>query len=214
MRLVRLTGALALCMAGACTPQKEVVEDSGEVAAARADDSELRNGMRELWSEHVIYTRDYIIAATSNSPSATASAERLMRNQEDIGNAIKPYYGDEAGAKLTTLLKDHITIAVDLVGAAKAGNKAKLSDADARWKANAGEIATFLSSANPNWSQQALVDMLNEHLSLTTQEATARLEKRWADDLAAFDKIFDQALHMADALTDGIVKQHPTKFVP
>ena len=97
------------------------------------------------------------------------------------------------------------------MGAAKAKDNAKLADADKRWKANATDIATFLSGANPNWPKTELVKMLNEHLSLTTQEATARLEKNWTADVAAFDKIFDQAMHMADALTDGIVKQFPNK---
>ena len=114
--------------------------------------------------------------------------------------------------KLSGLLKDHINIAVEVVAAAKAGDNTKLSAADARWKANAADIATFLSGANPNWPRQAVLDMLNEHLKLTTEEATARLQKRWSDDVMTFDQIFDQAMHMADTLTDGIVKQFPDRF--
>ena len=76
---------------------------------------------------------------------------------------------------------------------------------------NATEIATFLSGANTNWSKNGLQTMLNEHLSLTTEEAKARLEKRWGDDARTFDRIFDQSMHMADALTDGIVKEFPTR---
>lgn len=215
MRLVRRTSALAAAavLAGCASTQRVLEEAAGEVVSVRTDASELKQAMRELWAEHVIYTRGYIVAATSNDPSASAVAARLLKNQEDIGSAIVPYYGAEAGAKLTSLLKDHINIAVDLVGAAKANDKTRLASADARWKANAADIATFLSGANPNWPRATLLNMLNEHLSLTTQEATARLERRWSDDVALFDRIFDQALHMADALTDGIVKQFPGKFI-
>ena len=53
--------------------------------------------------------------------------------------------------------------------------------------------------------------MLNEHLALTTQEATARLQQRWDDDIAKFDAIFNQAVMMTDALAEGILKQHPTR---
>lgn len=213
--MVRRTSALAAAavLAGCASTQRVLEEAAGEVVSVRTDASELKQAMRELWAEHVIYTRGYIVAATSNDPSASAVAARLLKNQEDIGNAIVPYYGAEAGAKLTSLLKDHINIAVDLVGAAKANDKTRLASADARWKANAADIATFLSGANPNWPRATLLNMLNEHLSLTTQEATARLERRWSDDVALFDRIFDQALHMADALTDGIVKQFPGKFI-
>lgn len=217
MRLSNVGLALGLAAAAAvaaCASGNVIEESAGEVALIRTDASKLREDMRELWSEHVIFTRDYVIAAVANDGSASAAAARLMRNQEDIGNAIKPYYGDAAGAKLTSLLKDHINIAVDVVAAAKASDNAKLTAADTRWKANAGEIATFLSGANSNWPRQDLLNMLNEHLRLTTDEATARLQKRWTDDVATFDKVYDQALHMADALSAGIVKQFPTKFIP
>jgi hypothetical protein len=109
------------------------------------------------------------------------------------------------------LLKQHILIAVDLVAAAKAGDAAKQADADKRWHDNANDLATFLSGANPNWPKQTLLDMLNQHLSLTTQEAVARLQKNWSADVTAFDSIFNQAMMMADALTDGIAKQFPQK---
>lgn len=201
---------LALVAAG-CTQAARTIESAAGAVALR-DDVELREGMRRLWSDHVVWTRAYIVAAVANDPSASAAAARLMRNQEDIGNAVTPFYGSAAGTRLTGLLKDHINIAVDLVAAAKASDNAKLTDADRRWHANSGEIATFLSSANPNWPRETLRMMLDEHLRLTTEEAKARLERRWADDVRLFDQIHDQALHMADALTDGIVKQFPERF--
>jgi hypothetical protein len=172
----------------------------------------LRTGMRKLWADHVIWTRDYIIAAVADADDAKAAADRLLKNQDDIGNAIAPYYGAEAGKKLTALLKDHILIAVDLVAAAKAGDTEKLTDADKRWHANADDIAKFLSDANPNWPYDMMRTMLYEHLKLTTGEAVARIGKKWADDVKAFDDIFEEIMGMADALTKGIVIQFPDKF--
>jgi hypothetical protein len=174
--------------------------------------AQLHDGMRKLWSDHVVWTRLYIIAAAAGDASASTASARLLRNQEDIGNAIVPYYGAAAGTKLTDLLKQHILIAVDLVTAAKAGDNAKVADADRRWHANANDLATFLSGANPNWPKATVLAMLNQHLALTTQEATARLQGRWADDASTFDSIFNQILGMADALSDGIVKQFPNRF--
>ena len=175
-------------------------------------DMRLHEGMRKLWSDHVVYTRQYIVDAVAGLPSADATSKRLLKNQEDIGNAVAAYYGSAAGTKLTDLLKQHILIAVDVVAAAKANDQTKLADADKRWHNNAADIATFLSSANPNWPKQTLLSMLNEHLALTTQEATARLQQRWDDDIATFDKVYAQAMMMADALSDGIKKQFPAKM--
>ena len=172
----------------------------------------LKQEMRTLWTDHVVWTRSYIVAALADQPDAKAAENRLMRNQEDIGNAVAGFYGKPAGDKLTALLKDHITIAVDLIKFAKAGDKASQQQADTKWKRNAEDIADFLSKANPNWPRATLVDMMNVHLSTTSDEVVARLTKNWDADVRAFDKVYDHILTMADALTDGIVKQFPARF--
>jgi hypothetical protein len=172
----------------------------------------LRTGMRKLWADHVFWTRDYIIAGVAGAGDAQAASQRLMQNQEDIGNAIIPYYGKEAGLKLTALLKEHIAIAADIVSAAKLNQAEKVTELDTKWHNNAKEIAAFLSNANSNWPEADLVSMLNAHLKLTTEELKARLASNWKDDIAAFDKIFAQIMDMADQLTNGIVAQFPKKF--
>jgi len=173
---------------------------------------ELRIAQHHLWIEHVVWTRQYIVASIADSPDTQFAAERLLKNQEDIGAAIVPIYGQEAGDRLTALLKDHILIAVDIVDAAKVGDSAAQAEAEKRWAANAEEIATFLSEANPNWPKEQVQSMLNEHLSLTKSEAVARFTGDYAGDVAAFDAIVKHAESMADTFTDGIVAQFPEKF--
>jgi hypothetical protein len=168
--------------------------------------------MRKLWTDHVVWTRDYIIAAVGDQPDAKAAATRLLKNQEDIGNAVATFYGAPAGQQLTRLLKEHITIAVDLIKAAKAGDKPGQQQADSRWQKNAVQIAELLSKANPHWPKDTLISLMTRHLSTTTAEVVARLNKDWAADVRAFDEVYEHILHMADALSDGIVKQFPEKF--
>jgi hypothetical protein len=210
-RFIRVCSLTLVVLAGA-PAQGAAQTRAAQPAPMSTAAVELRQGMRELWADHVIWTRAYIVAAVAGEPSANSALARLMKNQEDIGNAIEPYYGAQADAKLTKLLKDHISIAGEVVAAAKAGDNAKLKDADARWHQNAADIATFLSGANPNWKRADLLHMLNEHLTLTTKEATMRLQKNWTEDTATFDKIFDQAMAMADALANGVIKQFPARF--
>ena len=97
-----------------------------QTAAATA----LRQAMRRLWTDHVVWTRGYIVAAVGDQPDAQAAAARLMKNQEDIGAAVAHYYGRPAGERLTVLLKEHIAIAVDIIKFAKAGDKAAQQQAD------------------------------------------------------------------------------------
>lgn len=179
-----------------------------------AKQAAFQDAMRKLWEDHITWTRLFIISAAADLPDKAATTDRLLQNQVDIGNAIKPYYGDEAGNKLTTLLKEHITTAAEVVAAAKANDKAKLDDANKRWFANSDQIADFLSSANAkNWPAAEMRSMMRDHLNLTTNEAVARLKGDWPADIKAYDAVHDQILKMADMLTMGIVKQHPNKFV-
>ena len=174
---------------------------------------DLRDAMRKLWEEHIMYTRNFIISALGGLEDTGKVAERLLRNQDDIGNAIKPIYGDEAGKKLSALLRDHILIAADIVKAAKTGDNDGVAKGQKRWTENADEIAVFLSSANPNWQVQTLKNMLYVHLALTTTEVVSRLKKDLASDIEAYDKGHAHMLMFADVLTSGIVKQFPKKFM-
>ena len=173
----------------------------------------LRQGMRQLWEDHITWTRLAIISLTTGSPDTEATVARLLKNQTDIGNAVKPFYGNAAGDELTRQLKKHILIAADLVAAAKAGDQAKLADAQTRWARNGDEIARVLASVNPRfWKLAAMKAELRTHLKLTTEEVVARLGGKWNADVAAYDKIHAHALHMSDLLAAGIVKQFPKRF--
>jgi hypothetical protein len=173
---------------------------------------DLRNAMRQLWEDHIVYTHNFIVSSAAGLGDAGKMAERLLRNQDDIGNAIKPIYGEAAGNKLAALLRDHVLIAADIVKAAKAGDNDGVAAGQKRWITNADEIAVFLSNANPNWPLQTLKDMLYKHLALTTAEVVSRLNNDWPGDIEAYDKGHAHMLMFADALTDGIVKQFPKKF--
>jgi hypothetical protein len=214
--LAAACAALPICAAAqtATTEQTKKIPPGQMKKLSHHNDAaaQLRQDMRKLWTDHVVWTRDFIIAALADQPDAQVASNRLMRNQDDIGKAVAKYYGANAGQQLTTLLKDHIAIAADLVKAAKAGDKAGQQRADQRWQDNAVQIADFLAKANPNWPRATLVDLMKMHLSTTTNEVVARLNKNWDEDVRAFDAVYDHILKMSDALADGIVKQFPDKF--
>ncbi|HEY6108209.1 MAG TPA: hypothetical protein VIV56_04815 [Gemmatimonadales bacterium] len=173
----------------------------------------FHDAMRQLWEEHITWTRVYIISAAAGLPDADQAAQRLLRNQTDIGDAVKPFYGDAAGASLTALLRGHILTAAKLIGAAKSGDTAAVTAASAQWYANADSIATFLSAANPrHWPAGTMRSAMRMHLDLTLKEAVARLHGDWAADIAAYDEVHRHILQMADVLSDGIVRQFPRRF--
>lgn len=190
-----------------------IVRSSTADRAVSASELRLHRDMRRLWEDHVTWTRLAVISLTTNAPDTQATVARLLRNQTDIGNAIKPFYGKRAGSELTRLLREHITIAADLIGAAKAGDQARIASEQERWAGNADRIAGFLNTANPKaWKLGEMKAMLQQHLALTTQEVVARLQHKWAADVHTYDAIHLQALGMADMLSEGLVRQFPDRF--
>jgi hypothetical protein len=173
---------------------------------------QLKFNFRRLWIEHAIWTRSYIVSAEANLEDQKMILARLLKNQDDIGNAIKPFYGEAAGNKLAQLLREHILLAGKVVEAAKSNNQTDLQKYNTAWYKNADDIAAFLSSANPNWNNIALKQLLHAHLKMVTDSVLARLKKDWNGDIRAFDEGEIHLIKIADVLSDGIIKQFPQKF--
>ena len=209
------SAALALALAGGHVAQGH--SDEHAHAAKQSSLSEQRlafhDEMRRLWEDHITWTRLFIVSASDDLPDTPATTQRLLRNQEDIGDAIKPFYGRAAGERLTALLQEHITIAAELLGAAKAGDQAAVERHSAAWYRNANQIADLLNEANPrHWPRREMRSMMREHLDLTLTEAVAHLERKDRRDIRAYDRIHRQILKMADMLSDGIAAQFPQRF--
>jgi hypothetical protein len=207
-----LTASLAFAVAFTAAP----AADAHAGHADRTSRVAFHDAMRKLWEDHIVWTRQFIVSAATESgnlPDIGPTTDRLLANQDDIGEALRPFYGKTAAKRITNLLRDHILTAAELVAAAKAGDQARVEAASAAWYENANDIARALHRLNPeHWPLGEMKAHMREHLDLTLEEAVARLEGRYADDIAAYDKIHVQILGMADMLSDGIIAQFPGKF--
>ena len=205
--LAAVAGALMVTgVSGAATP---TAKPTAKVVSKQT----FHDTMRKLWEDHITWTRLAIVSFAANDPDLKATETRLLANQTDIGNAVKPFYGARAGSQLTTLLKAHITGAVAVLVAAKSGDKAALAKANAAWYANANQIADFLSKANPHsWPRKVTRSMMKVHLDETLKEASDELTGKYAASVRDYDAVHRHILMMADALSAGIIKQFPQKF--
>jgi hypothetical protein len=188
---------------------------AGAVAAphsALSNRQEFHDDMRKLWEDHITWTRLAIVSFGADLDDLGPTLERLLQNQDYIGAAVAPFYGEVAGAALAGLLREHIDGAVAVLVAAR-DNPAGLDDALDAWYVNGEEIADFLHEANPRfWPHEELRQMMRHHLDLTLAEATARLQGDFAADIAAYEEVHIQILEMADMLSSGIIRQFPSKF--
>jgi hypothetical protein len=173
----------------------------------------LYTAMRDLWTDHMQWTRSTVDAFFNNQDALEAQLDRLLANQADIGAAIVPFYGQGAGDQLTALLTTHIEQAVPVLTAARDGDSVALDTALADWYANAEEIASFLSAANPDhWPTSATQPMMKGHIDTTVVYATDLLNADYAAAIEHFDEANDHMMMLADTLAAGIIAQFPDQF--
>ena len=202
---------LSLCIGAmfftSCKKDDVVVPDTG------LNNAVFKEQMRYLWSDHAVWTRDVIVAILDQSAVTDASLQRLLANQVDIGNAIKPYYGDAGGQALTDLLTEHIVVAGELLVAARDGDTRGFEDVNAKWNKNGDDIAMYLNTANPeNWALDHMKQHMKDHLDFTLAEAVAHLQGNYAAEIEAYDHVYEQLMHMSDGIADGIAKHFPDRF--
>ena len=171
------------------------------------EEVKLKIAMRKLFTDHVIWTRMFIVDLLANSPSIDNTTNRLLKNQEAIGNCMKPFFGDTAGDTLISLLKDHITITIDILKAIKIEDTIKSIALETDVVTNAENIATFLSTINPCYSRDELIEMLETYLILVKYQFIARMNRDYNSDIMYIDMGIHHILMISDYLFKGIIER-------
>jgi hypothetical protein len=175
--------------------------------------AELRMTLRDLWGTHIFWVRNVVVATIAgNSDAAKAAEENAVQNAKDIAGAVGSVYGKEAGDKFFPLLAGHYGAVKEYLNADIAGNKEAKDAAVGNLGKNAEEIATFLSSANPNWPKATLVELLMAHGGHHIAQIDQLLAKDYASEAKTWGAMSKHMNVIADALASGIVKQFPKKF--
>jgi hypothetical protein len=197
-----------------------VVGSSARASAARPEDRPVatrtvafHDAMRALWESHGTWTERAIVDFVGGLADTQFAINRLLHNQTEIGDAVKPFYGRGAGNRLTALLKGHIDAAVAVLEAAKAGDADATAKATAAFHANGDRIARFLHAANPrHWRLHAMRRMMRIHLDQVVALAVDQLQGRYGAAVDLYDRYIGHILDMADMLSTGIMRQFPARF--
>ena len=165
---------------------------------------DLLNRLRQLWEQHVYWTRFFIISTAADLGDLDAVTQRLLRNPKDFAKVLAEFYVAMPAMEFEELLTQHLMIGGQLVNAVKEHDNVKADELRGEWYQNADEIAAFLAYINPYWDQKTWQAMLYDHLSMTEQEAALRPQGDYAQDIQVFDKIEEETLAMADYMFQGI----------
>jgi hypothetical protein len=166
---------------------------------------------RDIWQQHVFWTRMAIIAISQNSDDQGPVVNRLLRNYKDMADAVNPYYGRETAKEYGDRIRDHLLIAAALVSAVRDDNKTAIEIENTRWYKNAEDIAKLESNIT-NLSLQDRKTMWFEHLNFTKNETLQLHNKDYNASIDTFDRIQEQGNMMADSLTQGTISQFPKAF--
>ena len=167
---------------------------------------------RELWADHVYWTRLVVEGIVDEVPGLEEANARLMKSCDQMADLMQPYYGNEGRRVFHELMGWHLKHAADLV---TLFSQRKMQEAEAKelqWYANADDIARFLAEQNPNLSEKPVRAAMYEHLRVTKDDAIARLAGDYVRDIGRFDSILDTAYKLSDTISAAIIHQFPERF--
>ena len=179
--------------------------------------AELKLALRDLYVNHIFWVRDLVIATRLGEKGAASEADEYgVKNAQAIGRSIAPIYGQAAGEKFAALFTGHYSAVKGYMTAAFAnnfkGNAALKKAALDKLTKNAAEIATFVSSANPNLPKNIVYGLLLTHGQQHVMTIDAVAKKDWGSEADMWDPMVKHVYTLSDALADGIAKQFPDKF--
>lgn len=174
---------------------------------------DLKSQMRRLWGEHVAWIQMTVSSLVLDSPDASSVVARLLRTATDMGDSLRPFYGNQVGDAYSQLLEEHITLAGDLINASKKGNIESAERIEKSWYRNGDEISVFINSINPYISLPEFKKMFREHLDMAKQEVVSMMNKDYGAYVAKFDMMLTGGLEIADVISDAIIQQYPWVFV-
>jgi hypothetical protein len=169
-----------------------------------------KSAASNLWTDHVFYTRNAVISLLSNLGDIKEITDRLMKNQEQLGSMLRPYYDSAQVDHLVELMQVHVTMAVEIITAAQ--NNQNTKDLITLWRSHSDQIIMSFLEMNPHWGQSTLAQLWNDHLTQTLNQVQYRLDKNWSSDVMNFDNIVSNARMIAESISDGVVQQNKIKF--
>lgn len=214
-KLLKVNAFVMMALAMALMVSSPSFAHEGHAMAAKESTKavELRQTLRDLWIDHIFWSRNVVLMTKMGSTQVAKVAEdNVVKNARSIANAMSPFYGQPAADKLFGLLAGHYGAVKQYMTASYAGDRAGKEAAAQKISANADQIATFLSGANPNWPKATLMSLLTAHGGHHMAQIDAFANKDYASEAQIWQAMKEHMYTIADALASGIVKQFPKKF--
>lgn len=209
----KLISALAIVLMSLTVPAYAQHSEHQTAPQAMSKAAQTGAALRDLWVGHAFWVRNVAVETLAGNTAAAATAENeVVANAKQIAAAIEPYYGKAAAEKLFSLLAGHYGAVKQYLLATAAANTVKQEAASKALAANASDIATFLSSANPNLPFDTLNGLVLAHVGHHIQEIQQLKAKQYNEEAQTWAAMKQHMYVIADALAGAIAKQFPANF--
>lgn len=206
--------ALSIFVAFVGTTSPQFAQAASQSAKANpVKIAQTATGLRDLWISHGFWVRNVVSATIAGNTAAAAAAEQeAFANAKQIAAAIEPFYGKDAADKLFILLGGHYSAIKQYLRATTASNQDKQDAASKVLSSNGGDIAVFLSNANPNLPLDTLRGLLMAHGGHHMQQIQQLHDKQYGEETQTWEAMKNHMYGIADALAAALAKQFPAKF--
>lgn len=163
--------------------------------------------MRKLWNDHIVWTRQYMISEMNNLPDKEAVLTRLRANARSISEEMSELHPSVDEQTMVSMLDSTVLFVTKLIFETNVGGTRtgayetkevlmKLMD----------RMALYLNSVNEGWKLPEMKMLLQGYLNETHNEILARKNQIWDADIAAYDRLNNHVLKIADAFASGTIQ--------
>lgn len=174
---------------------------------------ELKAELIRLWLDNAVYTRLTILCLTDRLPGTEETLAILMKNQEDMGVLFSKYYGRKEGDEFCQLISSNTSLIVRIIRSKNTGSTEDLEVSQKRLASNFTDIITFLNRINPYFNKIELESKLGSIVVLMNRQIDYRINGLYDLDIENFDKLISESIIFSNILTEGIISQHPKRFL-
>ena len=168
-----------------------------KVSALKVD---LKSSLRKLLTDHGVYTVFVLKSIVDGNKDTKVFLDRLLANQKDIGDQLKPIVGNNKGNEVTAVLTEHIKLAGNVITAAFK-NDPTLNMKIETLFANSDEVAATLTSLNPEALPYELTQStFHIHNQFVIDMTVARIKGDYLREQKLYDAYYNELLVLSDAI--------------
>jgi hypothetical protein len=173
--------------------------------------NKFRNEVEQYFVGYNIKLNNIFKAIEQNNETELVAAEKIFFDEVDmLGNKFKTYYGIEFGERFNQYMRTLMLLFISIAKNLK--NKLDIRDWRQRVDTVRFELSTLLNTYNNGWRQFDMQALLGQVFAEVIQHAQDVIQKSSNADVS-FDKLGNLLSVFNTQISNGVIQQHPDKFI-